>query len=149
MTKLSYSEKLQDPRWQKCRLSILSRDSFTCQLCKDDQSTLHVHHKSYEKGKSPWEYADENFVTYCKMCHKIVEGLKPITPVLVISKKVNETFITLVLLFSVNTKKDPFVVIVDYIIESEEFIVSKVLEKSFLKICLDSIETYTIKNNTH
>jgi len=31
MAKLTYSEKLKDPRWQKKRLEILSRDNFTCE----------------------------------------------------------------------------------------------------------------------
>jgi len=32
MAKLSYSDTLKNPLWQKKRLEILSRDKFTCQL---------------------------------------------------------------------------------------------------------------------
>lgn len=32
---MTYSQKLRDPRWQKKRLEILERDSFTCQHCHD------------------------------------------------------------------------------------------------------------------
>lgn len=66
---MNYKEKLQDPRWQKKRLEILSRDSFTCQHCGSEKKTLHVHHVNYEKGKEPWDYPNHNFVTLCQDCH--------------------------------------------------------------------------------
>lgn len=72
----TYSEKLKDPRWQKKRLEVLQRDNFTCQLCGDAETELHVHHHSYVKGRQPWEYELTNVVTYCKHCHRVVEELK-------------------------------------------------------------------------
>lgn len=72
----TYSEKLKDPRWQKKRLDILSRDVFACKLCKDAETELHVHHKAYKYGSEPWEYDDDNFITYCKHCHLLVEEFK-------------------------------------------------------------------------
>ncbi len=72
----SYSEKLTNPKWQKKRLEILSRDKFTCQLCSDTDTMLHVHHKSYTKGAEPWEYEDSNFISLCKYCHRDVEEFK-------------------------------------------------------------------------
>jgi hypothetical protein len=69
--KLTYSEKLKDPRWQKKRLEILNRDSFTCQMCFDETKHLHVHHKKYEYGKDPWEIDSEYLVTLCEDCHAI------------------------------------------------------------------------------
>lgn len=74
----SYSEKLRDPRWQKKRLEIMQRDDFACRLCGDKKSTLHIHHKEYRVGHEPWEYEEENLVTYCETCHSLVEYLKPI-----------------------------------------------------------------------
>jgi Zn finger protein HypA/HybF involved in hydrogenase expression len=68
MTK-TYSELLKDPRWQRKRLEILQRDSFTCQSCMDSESTLHVHHKHYIKGRLPWEYEEHELVTLCESCH--------------------------------------------------------------------------------
>jgi len=65
-----YSDKFKDPRWQKKRLEILERDDFTCKRCKDKTSTLHVHHKWYDKGKNPWEYSENCFVTLCELCHE-------------------------------------------------------------------------------
>lgn len=64
-----YSEKLKDPKWQKCRLLILERDNWECQWCGDEESTLHVHHLIYEQDKEPWEYEDELLVTLCENCH--------------------------------------------------------------------------------
>jgi hypothetical protein len=67
--KSSYSEKLRDPRWQKMRLEILSRDEWTCQQCFDKETTLHVHHRYYSRGKEPWEYEQDALVTLCESCH--------------------------------------------------------------------------------
>lgn len=64
-----YSEKLRNPKWQRKRLDILQRDEFACVGCGDTESTLHVHHCYYEKGKEPWEYADSSLITLCEHCH--------------------------------------------------------------------------------
>jgi hypothetical protein len=69
----SYSKKLKHPSWQKKRLEILTRDEWTCQMCNDTETTLHVHHLSYEYRKEPWEYPNENLVTLCEHCHFEVE----------------------------------------------------------------------------
>jgi hypothetical protein len=66
----TYSDKLQDPRWQKKRLVILQRDGFTCQSCCDMENTLHVHHRLYISGRDPWDYPDGLLVTLCKDCHE-------------------------------------------------------------------------------
>ena len=65
----SYSEKLKDPRWQKKRLSILERDKWKCRSCLSGESTLHVHHMFYEKGREPWEAEDHSLMTLCENCH--------------------------------------------------------------------------------
>lgn len=67
----SYAEKLKDPRWQKKRLEILSRDEWTCQKCQDKESTLHVHHRYYEKGCDPWDHDGHSLVTLCVNCHEV------------------------------------------------------------------------------
>lgn len=73
---MTYIEKLRDPRWQKKRLEIMSRDEFMCQCCADKETNLQVHHLNYRKGAEPWEYPDTNFVTLCDRCHKFVGDLK-------------------------------------------------------------------------
>lgn len=72
----SYKEKLLDPRWQKKRLKILDRDNFTCQLCNDTETTLHVHHYNYNKNYNPWDVEDNCLVTYCSDCHAFIEIVK-------------------------------------------------------------------------
>lgn len=74
--KKTYSELLKDPRWQKKRLEILSRDYFMCQECGDDESSLHVHHKSYIYGNAIWDYPDYNFITLCESCHNSITEIK-------------------------------------------------------------------------
>lgn len=72
MTKqLSYGEQLKHPNWQRRRLEILQRDNFCCQSCYDNETTLHVHHKRYVKGRMAWEYTDRELVTLCEQCHSL------------------------------------------------------------------------------
>lgn len=70
MEKKTYSEKLKDPRWQKKRLEILERDSWTCKGCGAKERTLHVHHIFYFPGKDPWEIENGFLITLCEDCHK-------------------------------------------------------------------------------
>lgn len=69
MTKKTYWEKLKDPRWQKKRLIVLQERDFRCEVCGDDKSTLHVHHKQYFKGREPWEYENVQLAVLCEKCH--------------------------------------------------------------------------------
>lgn len=66
----TYAEKLRDPRWQRKRLEIMSRDNFACCNCKDETITLNVHHIKYIQGRDPWDYDADNFETLCEECHK-------------------------------------------------------------------------------
>lgn len=66
---MKYSEKLKNPLWQRKRLEILERDSFTCRACSDTKNTLHVHHCYYVYGREPWEYPSFSLVTLCESCH--------------------------------------------------------------------------------
>ena len=68
--KSNYAEKYKDPRWQKKRLEVLERDNWTCQICDDTKSTLHVHHRYYRKGRDIWDYPLRAFVTLCESCHE-------------------------------------------------------------------------------
>jgi len=73
---MNYSEKLKDPRWQKKRLEILERDNFTCKLCGDTKTTLHVHHKKYFKDKDPWDINNKYLITLCEHCHIELSEIK-------------------------------------------------------------------------
>lgn len=65
---MNYSEKLKHPKWQKKRLEILNRDNFTCVLCGDTETELHVHHLKYT-GNNPENAPNEDLETLCKDCH--------------------------------------------------------------------------------
>lgn len=69
MTKLSYSEQLKHPNWQRKRLGVLQRADFHCERCGAGESTLHVHHKHYVKGRLAWEYEDGELAALCEVCH--------------------------------------------------------------------------------
>lgn len=75
---MTYSEKLKDPRWQKKRLEIMSRDGFQCINCSSKTSTLTVHHFYYISGRMPWEYPDQSMATLCHDCHS--EGNDDLCP---------------------------------------------------------------------
>jgi 5-methylcytosine-specific restriction endonuclease McrA len=66
---MTYAQKLKDPRWQKKRLEVLSRDNFTCTLCNNSTFELQVHHLKY--SGEPWEASMENLETLCCHCHKM------------------------------------------------------------------------------
>lgn len=66
----TYHQKLLSPKWQKKRLEILNRDKWACQICGDDENTLHVHHRVYKPGCEPWEYDAKLLVTLCSSCHQ-------------------------------------------------------------------------------
>ena len=74
--KVTYGEKLRSPKWQKRRLEILNRDKFTCRLCGDKETQLHVHHLRYERGCDPWDYRDSSLVTVCENCHEELHAVK-------------------------------------------------------------------------
>lgn len=65
--KMTYSEKLKSPKWQKKRLEIMQRDDWTCQICGDTETTLHVHHYLY--SGNPWEINNKYLKTLCENCH--------------------------------------------------------------------------------
>lgn len=65
-----YAKKLLDPRWQKLRLEVLSRDNWTCKSCGAKDKTLHAHHVFYwPEQENPWDYPAETIVTVCDACH--------------------------------------------------------------------------------
>jgi len=58
---MSYAEKLKDPRWQKVRLKILSRDKWKCRMCKCADKMLSVHHLFYYGN--PWDMDKKWLIT--------------------------------------------------------------------------------------
>ena len=74
-TRSEYSERLKDPRWQKLRLKVFERDSWSCLCCGSDTETLMVHHLVYPKGETtePWDAPMDTLETLCGMCHQFRE----------------------------------------------------------------------------
>lgn len=70
MSDRSYAQKLRDPRWQRKRLEVLSRDNWTCTKCGRNDLELHVHHDYYIYGFEPWEYDMDILKTRCFKCHE-------------------------------------------------------------------------------
>ena len=68
--RMTYSEQLRHPNWQRRRLEVLQRDEFACQQCFDTETTLHVHHRAYIRGRPAWDYPLEAMVTLCESCHE-------------------------------------------------------------------------------
>ena len=60
-----------DPRWQKKRLEVMQAHNFSCEICGDKESTLHIHHKQYLKGYEPWDYKIDQLSCVCETCHEI------------------------------------------------------------------------------
>jgi hypothetical protein len=69
MAKLTYSEQLKHPNWQRRRLERLNAVNFMCESCEETQKTLHVHHHRYVKGRMAWEYDDDELSVLCEDCH--------------------------------------------------------------------------------
>lgn len=68
----TYRQMFKDPRWQRKRLEVMSRDGFGCVQCGVKTVTLNVHHRYYESGRAPWEYPDDALQTLCENCHETI-----------------------------------------------------------------------------
>jgi hypothetical protein len=69
MAKMTYGEQLKHPNWQRKRLEALEAAEFKCEACLDGETTLHVHHKRYVKGRMAWEYEIGELAVLCEDCH--------------------------------------------------------------------------------
>jgi hypothetical protein len=68
--------KYKDPRWQKKRLEVMRQANFRCESCESKDKTLNVHHKSYKKNQSPWEYDEWELECLCEDCHSEKHKIK-------------------------------------------------------------------------
>jgi 5-methylcytosine-specific restriction endonuclease McrA len=67
---MMYREQLLDPRWQKKKLKVLSRDRWCCRSCRSKTKTLHAHHLLYFSFLMAWEYPMDLLITLCMDCHE-------------------------------------------------------------------------------
>lgn len=70
MAKLTFSEQIKHPNWQKKRLEVMGAADFECENCGAKDVTLNVHHKQYIKGRMYWEYERHELECLCEDCHK-------------------------------------------------------------------------------
>lgn len=70
MKRLTYSEKLKDPRWQRKRLQIFNRDDWKCVVTGLSTQTLCVHHMRYHGA--PWSSPDDELETVCETVHELI-----------------------------------------------------------------------------
>ena len=75
----SYQNLLSSPKWQRKRLEVLNKSNFTCEVCGDNEATLHVHHKRYVNKARPWDTPDELLISLCESCHKQEHARLPIS----------------------------------------------------------------------
>lgn len=68
--KLTYTEQIKHPNWQKRRLEMLEFYGWACGSCDAKDVTLHVHHKQYFKGRMAWEYSQDELEVLCEKCHQ-------------------------------------------------------------------------------
>lgn len=62
----------EQPEWQVRRVQALTRAGYKCQTRSSRDTTLDVHHNSYQT------YGDErpqDFVVLCRSCHQKVHGV--------------------------------------------------------------------------
>lgn len=83
--KISFSAQYKHPLWQKKRLEALENAGFSCQRCYDQESTLHVHHKRYVKGRMLWEYTDLELEALCESCHEEAHAEKELLNQILVS----------------------------------------------------------------
>lgn len=144
MATTEYQKKLRSPKWQKKRLEILQRDEFTCQLCKDKETELHVHHEYYEKGKDPWEHPNECLKSVCKYCHLILEDFKTLDNVSGIEKihRISRSdAYYLHFLVKVMMAEEITVIIYSYSIELDKMSYTLSIRQSVCECILDFLKT--------
>ena len=74
MKKLTYSEQLKHPNWQKRKGELLIAADHTCEHCGSKDKTLHAHHNYYTYGIDPWDYPDDCFSVVFEECHPIYDA---------------------------------------------------------------------------
>jgi len=63
--------------WKKFRDELIELDGYKCRECgrNKEEVVLQVHHKTYIKGRLPWEYPLSECETLCRGCHSAIHGI--------------------------------------------------------------------------
>jgi len=75
--RMTYQEKLQDPRWFEFRREVLECYGYQCRRCRRAESEvpLQVHHPRYSTGREPWDYDITEVQCLCIDCHRKAHGI--------------------------------------------------------------------------
>ena len=136
-TQKTYFEKLKDPRWQKKRLEVMERDSFTCQNCYSEKETLNVHHLKY--SGNPWDAPNDDLITLCSTCHEEVEnklkGLKDLMNYAITLQEENGIIKSIDLISNfVRLLIEPAVIDSDYLKEMQSLIINKYCSNAIFSV---------------
>ena len=70
---MPYDEYLETEHWKHFRNEALKWAGHKCQLCNKEDTTLVIHHKTYEnRGRETFN----DVIVLCEDCHKLVHGKK-------------------------------------------------------------------------
>lgn len=72
--------RVERQQWKTFRAEMIERDGGHCARCSRsdaDGATLHVHHKTYVKGRMPWQYNYNECELLCAGCHAAEHGKIP------------------------------------------------------------------------
>ena len=72
ITKVSYEEYIKSTRWQMKADDAKERANYRCQLCNVNVSTLHAHHRTYERLGNE---LPEDITVLCPECHRKFHGI--------------------------------------------------------------------------
>jgi hypothetical protein len=73
-------DRYRTKEWRAFREEIIRLDEGCCARCgrsMTDGAILHVHHKSYIRGREPWEYPYAACESLCQSCHAQEHGIIP------------------------------------------------------------------------
>jgi len=65
---MNYKEQLQTKAWREFRKEVINMCEGQCVGCGSNHN-LHVHHKTYIKGRKAWQYGTDNMLLLCGDCH--------------------------------------------------------------------------------
>lgn len=71
---ITYQQYLQSPEWKRLADEAKERAGWRCQPCnrEGDRSTLHAHHRCYDRKGKPGELLD--VICLCEECHTLFHG---------------------------------------------------------------------------
>lgn len=69
MTAAEYQAYLQSPKWQQIRQAVMTRDGYTCQICR--REATQVHHRRYDKQTMEGE-TTKWLIALCGGCHRAI-----------------------------------------------------------------------------